>query len=192
MKAVRGEFKDINNAGYEKLITSILLEMIGEVVFLPGQAFANVLKQANQLEVSPKDFLDLIDAHGNIVIDEMLRLNPTTGMVFRVVKQPFIIGETTLSPGDGVCLLLAAAGGDPSVFENPEQFAFTHDVPMKRDWQDYINFGANEPLGAPHPFRTGDDYHPCFGQYWSRALIKAMFEGLLRFPDLEFPKREKS
>lgn len=190
LKSVRSEFHKLTDTEYEKLVVSILLEMVGEVVMLPGQAFAHILDKINDLKITPKQFLDLIDKHGDIVIDEALRLNPTTGMLFRMVKEEFTIGNTQLKPGDAVCLILAAAGNDPRVFEKPAEFAFAHTPPLKRDWENYLNFGVNE-AGKPHNFRTGDDYHPCFGQYWARTLIKAMLEGLVNFPELTFPEGEK-
>jgi cytochrome P450 len=54
-------------------------------------------------------------------LDEVLRLRPPSWYVPRVVSVDTTLGDTRMSAGDGVLVVIGAANRDPAVFEDPNR-----------------------------------------------------------------------
>lgn len=100
------------------------------------------------------------------VADELLRFVSPVQFDGRSLAAPLQLGETTLSAGSQVQLLLGAAGRDPQVFADPDRL----------DW--------TRPNVARHlAFAAGSHY--CLGASLARLEITETFAALAgRFPEL--------
>ncbi len=78
-------------------------------------------------------------------VDEMLRFEPSVGMVSRHTVEPYAVGDTVIPPGQVVFFMHAAANRDPAVFAEPERFD------IGRSPNPHLTFGAgiHYCLGAP-------------------------------------------
>lgn len=79
-------------------------------------------------------------------IEETLRYAPPVHLTGRYPHEEIDVAGTTLRPGDGVIVFLAAAGRDPDVFDDPGRYDIT-----RADAADHLAFsaGAHYCLGAP-------------------------------------------
>lgn len=78
------------------------------------------------------------------VIEETLRYDPPVQLVPRIARDGFLIGETTIAPGDLLVMLLAAAHRDPTVFTAPDHFD-----PHRDNRHLAFGLGPHFCLGAP-------------------------------------------
>lgn len=182
-KQVRQDFPNINDAEYERHVRSIVFEFCGAMQILVGTSFANILAIIYDHDIELPRFLELLKDKGDVVLDEALRLNPTTSTVYRVAIKEIKIGDQVIKPGELICLMIGHGCKDPDVFDSPDRFSVDPADGLKRDRLDYLNFGPNEAV--QNPSNPTDNTHPCFGQYWARTLLKSMLTGLAQFPKLE-------
>ena len=182
-RRVRHDFHEVSDEEYERHVRSIVFEFCGAMQILVGSSFANILATIYDRNIGLSNFLELLNDKGDVVLDEALRLNPTTTTVYRVATAKFKIGDQIIKPGELICLMIGAACKDPDVFDNPVEFSVDPGDGLRRDPLDYLNFGPNEV--RPNSLNPKDNTHPCFGQYWARTLLKSMLNGLAQFPDLK-------
>ncbi|AKN18516.1 cytochrome P450 [Mycobacterium haemophilum] len=57
-----------------------------------------------------------------LVVEETLRYDPAIHLIGRVAAEDMTIGQTALTKGDTMVLLLAAANRDPAVYSRPDEF----------------------------------------------------------------------
>ncbi|HEY2641983.1 MAG TPA: cytochrome P450 [Streptosporangiaceae bacterium] len=106
----------------ELIATCILLLVAGHetTVGLISNAILALLRHPGQLallQASP----DLADG----TVEETLRYDAPVQMTARVARGGMQVGDVAARDGALVLLLLAAAGRDPEVFENPDAFVIT-------------------------------------------------------------------
>lgn len=79
-------------------------------------------------------------------VEETLRFAPPVHLTGRYPHGDVEVGGVPLRPGDGIVVVLAAAGRDPSVFADPDRFDIT-----RANAADHLAFsaGAHYCLGAP-------------------------------------------
>lgn len=98
-------------------------------------------------------------------VDEMLRFEPSVGMVSRHTVEPYAVGDTVIPPGQVVFFMHAAANRDPAVFAEPERFD------IGRSPNPHLTFGAG--------------IHYCLGAPLARIEAEEAFSRLLqRYPAL--------
>ena len=173
---VRPRFPDLSDAEFNHEATALAYEISGTIQLLVSTSFANMIDAANRNGMDVAELSQTLRTHGLSVVDEALRLVPTTPQVYRKVVTPFSYGGVEFQPGDYVCTIFSAASRDPDVFPLPGSFATGQDPDLRRDWSDYLNFGPNQD--TPNAFNPKDGQHPCFGQYWARHLLMEMVHGL--------------
>ena len=107
---------------------------------LIGNAVLTLLRHPDQLRLVQEDS-DLLRP----AIEEVLRYEPPSLLVIRVVAEAVEVSGGTLEPGEFVHLLLGAANRDPLRFPDPDRFDITR--PDNRP----VSFGAGIHfcLGAP-------------------------------------------
>lgn len=79
-------------------------------------------------------------------IEEILRLEGSSKVTFRLARRPTKIGEMEIAPGTKVMLALAAANRDPARWDNPDQFELNR--PKLRE-QVAFGRGGHVCSGAP-------------------------------------------
>ncbi|MEL6466697.1 MAG: cytochrome P450 [Pseudomonadota bacterium] len=84
-------------------------------------------------------------AHPERCVEEVLRYDPPLHMFTRHVYEPIEVGGHSLGPGDEIALMLGAAGRDPAVFEQPDQF----DPRRKKNAHVAFGGGLHFCVGAP-------------------------------------------
>ena len=169
----------LSDAEYERHRDALVYEISGTIQLLVTTSFANLLDAAHQADITPAQLSERIEQDGLAVIDEALRLVPTTPQLYRFVESDFEFAGRRIARGDHVCALVGAAMRDPDVFPLPDRFASLRDPELMRAHTDYLNFGPNE--AEPNELRPTDGTHPCFGQYWARHLLAAMVKGLAAY-----------
>ena len=183
-------FQDIPEAEYLRYVRGIVLELAGAGQILTGTSFAKILKVLNDHNVSIDDFVAAIETSKEGIFDEALRMDTTTQMVFRVVKNTINIGGETIPPGSLICLLIDQACKDKNAFDEPDIFSNLLEGSPRRESKNYLTFGPHEGI-SPNIFQPSNNTHPCFGQYWARSILRAMFEGLQKMPEIEFKNSNK-
>jgi hypothetical protein len=166
MFAVRGQFTDIPDERYARHMRAILFELIGAMTILVGTSFARIMQlttgeEGKAVGIEWDDLVTQLasdDGHTH-VIDECLRLNPTTTQLARRVAKPVMIGAIPLETGSIVNLLTGNACRDPRSFDAPDSYA-------PSSTREYLNFG---PAGGPHA---------CYGQHMARAILRIMIPAL--------------
>lgn len=99
--------------------------------------------------------IDTVDIGDPGLITELLRLD-TPQAISRTATEPQRIGDVTISPGEQVVIVLAAANRDPAVYAEPDQ--------------------CRPARSAPAPLTFGHGEHFCIG----RALARMQTEVVLR------------
>jgi cytochrome P450 len=98
-------------------------------------------------------------------VDEMLRYEPSVGMVGRHTTAPYAVGDTLISADQVVFFMHTAANRDPAVFAEPERFD------IGRSPNPHLTFGAG--------------IHYCLGAPLARIEAEEAFSRLLqRYPAL--------
>ncbi len=176
---------------YQELSTFLVLEVMTSFHILIGLAFANMMEELSKQDGGLKMFIArLKTAHEkdnenkstvetDKIINQVLSKNSNTDRLYRIAKVPIL--EHGIKAGDTICLLVAEASKHVTTPENS------------------LNFGPHEACPY-HLSGTGQrEYsknarevsHPCFGQFWARAVIKAMFLSLdEKFPNAKPLKKE--
>lgn len=198
LKLVRNsEFSTMSDAEYLRHVRGIVIEIVGAGQILTGISFARILRVLHNKDKTVSEFYKLIvpeeaseDKKNYDIIDEALRLDTTTQSVYRVAKDYIVIGGQSIAPNDLICLLIDRACVDELVFPQAETFSdFTSNAP-KRNRENYLTFGPHE-AASPNVFQPINHSHPCFGQYWARSLLTAMFKGLHELPGISFKNSVK-
>ncbi|MDO5629460.1 MAG: cytochrome P450 [Mobilicoccus sp.] len=80
------------------------------------------------------------------VVEETLRFAPPVHLTGRHALTDTRVGDVEVAAGDGVLVMIAAAGRDPEVFDRPAEFD-----PRRENAADHLAFsaGAHYCLGAP-------------------------------------------
>lgn len=101
----------------ELITTCILLLNAGHeaTVHAIGNGVKTILEQGG-----PKDWLS--PAHLDATIEETLRLDPPLHMFTRWAYERIEVMDHVFEPGDEVGVMLAAAGRDPAVWDEPARF----------------------------------------------------------------------
>jgi cytochrome P450 len=73
------------------------------------------------------------------MVEEALRYEAPVGGLFRVAKEPVTVGDVTISEGEHVWLLFAAANRDPEKFDEPDTFD-----PTRPNAREHVAFGHGE------------------------------------------------
>lgn len=101
-------------------------------------------------------------------VEELLRHETPVMLVPRVVKQGITMSGVELHPGDPVMLVIGAANGDETVFEDPDE------VDYARDLNRHMAFGGGN--------------HKCVGAHLARLELRVALEELhRRIPDYRIP-----
>jgi len=101
-------------------------------------------------------------------VEELLRHETPVMLVPRVVKQGTTMSGVELHPGDPVMLVIGAANGDESVFDDPDE------VDYSRDLNRHMAFGGGN--------------HKCLGAHLARLELRVALEELhRRIPDYRIP-----
>ena len=93
-------------------------------------------------------------------VEEMLRFDSPVQADFRISRAPISLRNRTLSPGDGVILLMGSANRDETAFEHPDTFDVTRKGPK------HTSFGHG--------------IHYCIGAELARMEARAVFTEVLR------------
>jgi len=185
LKEVESQFSELDEGEYARHVRGIVLELAGAMQVLVGTSFAKILGVLERENIDLASYVDMLERRGDIALDEALRLDTTTQFIFRVVQKPITIAGEALQAGDMICLLIDVACKDKAAFPNPEIFSdFSAQAPT-RNRMNYLTFGPNE-ASPPNVFSPVNNTHPCFGQYWARAILRSMLEGLNNLPNAEY------
>lgn len=105
-------------------------------------------------------------------IDETLRHNSPTISLIRKAKQPTLIQQKPINPGDMILAFVASANHDEMIYDNPEQFD------LYRKQNPHLGFG------------TG--IHHCLGYHLGRLQVKILLRTLVhRYHSIQLT-REKA
>jgi cytochrome P450 len=101
-------------------------------------------------------------------IEELLRHETPVMVVPRVVKEEITLGGVELQQGDPVLLVIGAANGDETVFEDPDA------VNYSRESNRHVAFGGGN--------------HKCLGAHLARLELRVALEEFhRRIPDYRIP-----
>jgi Dyp-type peroxidase family len=114
----------------------------------------------------------LTDPDLDLLLKEILRLNPMGPISFRVCVRPTMIGDATIDPGTVVCLVPAAAMIDERVVSDPTAIRFD------RPANCYLHFGGGEHACAGQKLQDPIDFRIAL------PMLRAMFRGLAALPQL--------
>ena len=176
LDAVRHRFPDVPDAEYDRESAAMVYEISGTIQILVTASFANMMEAIHHIDMDVETLSERLREDGPYIVDEALRLVPTTPQLYRYVEAPFEFGGTKIAAGDYVCALTGAAGHDPDAFPLPHHFAHVSDPDVPRRVDAYLNFGPNQ--AEPNAFRPEDSQHPCFGQFWARHLLSEMVHAI--------------
>lgn len=99
-------------------------------------------------------------------VEEFLRYNPPVMYFRRTLTQDFELRGKTLKAGDKVVMWYGSANRDEDVFEDPDRFDVSRNIP------EHLGLGIGE--------------HYCLGASFARTQLRSIFtEILTRVPDME-------
>jgi cytochrome P450 len=147
-------------------VVDYLLDHRDDVVDAIQQHTAQVTDELGALIAS------MSDQDVDILIMEILRLNPMGPLSFRVCAEPTTIGGDAVAPKTIVCLVPAAAMIDPRVFPDPEKIRFN------RAAADYLHFGTGPHQCAGQKIVDPINFHIAL------PILRAMFRGITGLPQL--------
>lgn len=164
--AVRKDFPQVGDADYRENVVSIMMELVGTILVIPGLGFSGAIDRWLQpggpgLEGSLRR---LNEIGADDFVQEELRLAPPASHLLRNATGPIELGGLWLKEGEYVCALVKSAGADI-----PEP----GEVRAGRCPSTYLHFG---PEKGPHL---------CRGHLLAPAMLAEMFLGLTRLPDLK-------
>ena len=146
-----------------------LLSLVYQLFFAGHESSAHFMANAAlALIEDPTTRAAVVDDPARLseALEELLRLEGSVKVpTWRFATERVTVGDVTILPGEPVLALLAAAGRDPAV--NPEPDEFRLDRPDRNHLA--FGFGIHHCIGAP------------LGRVESRIGIHALF---CRFPDI--------
>ncbi|PHR93780.1 MAG: hypothetical protein COA69_03890 [Robiginitomaculum sp.] len=189
----------LSEEAYDLHVKSIVFEIIASFHILIGISFGHVLDVLLRQNIDLKDFAKKLgQKDGYFLLDTILNENPTTALVFRRARKP--LAQYGIAKGDGLCFLITAASKalvpDGCPVSPSARRGECPNIPTPKDRTAFLNFGPNEHKpyelvagGKRSPKAAYDIAHPCFGQYWARAILAEMFIALadeeVGLPDME-------
>ena len=178
---------------YNHACKCILLEITASFHILVGISFGRILDVISQSGVSPAEYARALSAPGGErLLDRALAGKATTAMLYRTARRAF--PEIGVKDGDIICFLVARAAKEtcPAAIL-PKDFLLNLNSPAAEG--SFLTFGPNEAC----PYHLSENAervmaepdapqiaHPCFGQFWARAILKQMFVTLTD-PELGWP-----
>jgi hypothetical protein len=169
-------------ARHDLAARNLLLEVFASIHFLVGLAFGRILDVLLELDLSLQDFAASLQCEGGeIALDKALSRRTATSMLFRTVRRT--VEELGMLPGDALCALIGADHGtELDECAKAELAKWLLDPTAQASDFQFLSFGPREPgpyeLSEDGKPSTHDVAHPCFGQFWARAILKAMFIAL--------------
>ena len=175
----------LSREDYEELARNLILEFVSSFHILIGIAFAKVIDTLNREKIDLVSFSKALEQpEGVYLLDKVLAEDPATTMLFRTAKDD--LTKYGIKRGEAVCFLIDAASleyaeGRPD--RNVSDYFLR--VPAPEERLGYLNFGPHE--ACPYSFIKADEAepeavdepaHPCFGQFWARAVLKEMIQAL--------------
>ena len=153
----------------EDLLANLVLLFIAgheTTTNLIGNGLYRLLTESDALEQLRAD-----PGRMSTAIDEMLRYDSPVTVVARVTREPWVIGDLTIPPGEMLYCMTGAANHDPAVFQAPERFD------IRRSPNPHLSFGGG--------------VHYCIGAPMARLEAQLAFASLFeRFAHLRLAKPE--
>ncbi|MGE4060402.1 MAG: cytochrome P450 [Sphingomonadales bacterium] len=149
--------------GEGKLSTAELLPIISQILLAGHETTTNLIGNAIMVLLRDAALMARLRERPELIeafVEEMLRFDPPIQCTYRRVTAAATLRGVPLQPGQMVVPLWAAAGWDPSVFENPEKF----DV-GRANVRQHMGFGYGP--------------HFCAGAELARVEARVAFETLL-------------
>lgn len=190
---VRGEFvgESMSDQEYDLHAKNLVFEIIASFHILIGISFGHLIDLVFRHNMDLKALAQTLGKKdGHFLIDRIIAENPTTALLFRTASNP--IPQYGIAKGDGLCFLINEAskslvGGCPvsPIPRHSVGLGGCPHIPTPNDRKAFLNFGPNEDKpyelvagGKRSPKSANDIAHPCFGQYWARAILAEMFIAL--------------
>lgn len=153
----------------EDLLANLVL------LFIAGhETTTNLIGNGLYRLLTESDALEQLRADPGLMstaIDEMLRYDSPVTVVARVTREPWVIGDLTIPPGEMLYCMTGAANHDPAVFQAPERFD------IRRSPNPHLSFGGG--------------VHYCIGAPMARLEAQLAFASLFeRFAHLRLAKPE--
>ena len=181
MLEAKAQMQSADKSGYsaeqlQRAVEEILLEFVTTLMMIVQSGFAGVLKSLHQ---SGKSFAEASQTaadikNGSAFINEALRLNSPTGMVFRRAKEDARLGADKVEKDEDLILLIGVACLDEEVFSSPRELR------TDRPEAAYLHFGPYEGV------------HACLGQLWAKEILRQMLIALSDFDGLKFDEEVRT
>ncbi len=158
---------ELATASYPDGSTPELLEVVMAAMFLfaAGQdTSAKLLGNAVRHLCEHPELQSRLRAEPAMIgpfIEEMLRLEGSTKVTFRLTLEDVELGGTAIPAGKPVVVAIAAANRDPARWSEPEAFRLD-----RKDGIQHLAFGRGP--------------HTCIGAALARAEVKALLQTLLQ------------
>ena len=136
------------NADDERLETDDLLELAIDLALAGNDTTANMIGNGALALVQHAEAQEALRADGSLLdgaIEEMMRWDPPTQAVLRIVADDTALGRHKMRAGEPVLVMLAGANGDPAQFEEPDRFDVTRDPNRHLA----LGMGIHHCIGAP-------------------------------------------
>ena len=167
---------DFTDEEIQTAIEEMLLEFVTTLVMIVKIGFTKVLKSVHETGYSFSDAIDAVNlpdvsAKPYGFINEALRKNSPTGIVFRRAKRDVLLGSEIVKSGEDLILLISKASMYKGTFKNPSE------LNPSRSTAHYLHFGPYEGV------------HACLGQNWAKEIIRQMLVSLESLEGLAFSKK---
>jgi len=156
----------------EEITTTELSSLVGLLLLAGFETTVNAIGNGvRALLANPEQWQSLVQdpSRAAAVVEEVLRYDPPVQQTARVLlstSDPVELSGVTVSRGQWVLLMLAAANRDPAVFDEPGRFDIN-----RRNAADHLAFSGG--------------IHYCLGAALARMELAAAFRALaIRFPNL--------